>query len=95
MSDKTKNTKSVTLRPAFCWDCDECGRENFARAVVPEFSAEDLQAMRNEHGIEPWEAGDFVTMPPTVTCSHCGVVFSAVPFEDGSEMPFDSDAGNR
>ncbi|MDE2105980.1 MAG: hypothetical protein KGL39_52645 [Patescibacteria group bacterium] len=70
-----KAQKMVSMRPAYAWDCDECGRENFERGAVREFSDEELQELRNDHGVEPWEAGEFVTMPQSVKCPHCGAVF--------------------
>ena len=27
----------IELHPAFVWDCDDCGRENFVRSIVGEF----------------------------------------------------------
>jgi hypothetical protein len=72
----------VVLRPAYSWDCEECGRENFCRGVVPEFSEEDRQELRDEHGVQPWEDGAFVMMPTEVTCPHCGAVFATMHFKD-------------
>lgn len=72
----------VELRPAYCWDCPDCGRENFVRGLVPELSSEDLEEMRNEHGIEPWDAGDFVAMPEIVKCIHCHIQFETEHFND-------------
>lgn len=74
--------KTVELRPAYAWDCDECGRENFARAVVPELSPDELEELRSEHGIDPWDAGDFVTMPSRVECTYCGAVFAPKHMHD-------------
>lgn len=65
----------VTMRPAYAWDCEECGRENFARGIVREFSEDELQELREEHGIQPWESGDFMSMPESVKCGHCGAAF--------------------
>jgi hypothetical protein len=74
--------KKVELRPAYVFDCDECGRENFVRGIVPEFSEEELAEIRLEQGIEPWEMGDFVTMPEVVKCQHCNAVFESAHFKD-------------
>lgn len=35
----------VELHAAFVWDCDECGRENFERAVEGNLTNEILNAM--------------------------------------------------
>ena len=72
----------VILRPAYVWDCPDCDRENFARGVVPEMSEDALARLRLEHGIQPWEEGDFVMMPKTVTCTECGAVFACAHFKD-------------
>ncbi|RIK84349.1 MAG: hypothetical protein DCC68_01320 [Planctomycetota bacterium] len=72
----------VTLRPAYAWDCEECGRENFSRSLIPEFSEEDLQELRDEHGVQPWETGAFVSMPESVKCPHCGAVFGTRHLKD-------------
>jgi hypothetical protein len=83
LAAKTKmQEKTVVLRPAYAWDCEECGRENFERGVVPEFSAEDLTSLREEHGVESWELGDFVMMPEMVTCGHCGARFASMHLKD-------------
>jgi DNA-directed RNA polymerase subunit RPC12/RpoP len=83
---KSANTNSslrvVELRPAYTWDCDDCGRENFARGIVPEFSEEEERELRDEHGVQPWEAGKFLMMPPEVQCSHCGSRFASGHFKD-------------
>jgi hypothetical protein len=34
-------------------------------------SAEELQEARSELGIEPWEEGELVRIPDTVTCRNC------------------------
>ena len=73
---------AVTLRPAYAWDCPDCGRENFERGVVPEFSEEDLEELRGECGVQPWEEGAFVTMPEEVECRHCGLSFATLHFKD-------------
>lgn len=72
----------VELRPAYSWDCPDCGRENFVRGLVPEFSDEDLQDLRDNHGLQPWDTGDFVMMPQSVQCKHCRSVFSAQNFKE-------------
>lgn len=73
---------SVVLRPAYAWDCPICGREHFARGVVPEMSPEDLEALREEYGVQPWEEGDFVESPDQVECPHCKASFCTVHFKD-------------
>lgn len=73
---------TVEMHPAYVYDCSECGRENFVRAVVHEFSAEDLQELKEEQGVESCETGDFVTIPETVTCDHCDCEFETEYFRE-------------
>lgn len=67
--------KTASLSLAYVWDCDDCGRENFVRSIVAEFSPEEMQELRDEHGVQPWEEGAFVTCPDTVKCGFCGAEF--------------------
>jgi hypothetical protein len=62
----------VELHPAFVWDCDECGRENYERAIMPPF-----QSVAEER--EAYEALDLtpgeeipVMAPAFVSCRICG-----------------------
>lgn len=74
---------SVTLRTAYAYDCEDCGRENFVRAVIAEMSPEDQAWLRTEHGVEECATGDFVMMPESVTCGFCGAVFEAKDEREG------------
>jgi predicted nucleic acid-binding Zn ribbon protein len=76
--------KSVELRPAYQWTCEECGQDNFAAAICPDFSEEDMQEMRDDHGIQPWETGVWLQMPTVVTCQHCFTVFSTDHYEENT-----------
>ena len=33
----------IRLRPAYSWDCPNCGREVFTRGIVPDMSAESAR----------------------------------------------------
>lgn len=70
------------LRPAYAWDCDNCGIENFCRGIIPEMSQEDLNQLREEHGVQPWETGGFVMAPTTVTCKSCGSDYITTHYSD-------------
>lgn len=86
------NPERVELRPAFAWDCPECGVEQFHRGVVPEMSPEDEQEAREALGMESWEEGQLMTAPDSVTCSNCGQTFEAFDFgEDEDEDDEDDD----
>ncbi len=58
MAPENNPKDSVELIPAFCWDCPECGRENFARTIVKEFSADEMLEMRLQMGIDPLQTGE-------------------------------------
>ena len=78
MSIKTEN---VELRHAFAWTCPECGLDHFERAIHAEMSQEELEELRVEHGVQPWESGHFTTSPKSVTCPDCKQKFSTVEFD--------------
>lgn len=71
---------TVTLNPAYSWDCPECGRESFCRGLVPEMADEDFRALREDYGVEAWEEGCFMMMPQRVGCSHCGESFATTHY---------------
>ena len=75
----------VELHPAYQWDCPECGKENFARGVVPEMSEDDLAEMRDDFGVQPWELGQFMLMPEVVQCKHCEFGFETFRMGDDTE----------
>lgn len=77
----------VCLSPAYVWDCEECGRENFQRAVSAALDPEDegdAEVLREMHGLSPDElipdvlAGVMMMRPNTVTCRHCNTTFKAM-----------------
>jgi rubredoxin len=75
----------VRLRPAYAWTCPECGCDHFERGIVPEMSEEDLQHLREEHGIEPEEDGVFVMMPDSVFCLDCKRDFETIHYSSDDE----------
>jgi len=75
-------SKQAEMHPAYAWDCDDCGAENFNRAIVPEMSDDDLKELRDDHGVQPWEAGQFMMMPTEVTCAKCGATFATAHMLD-------------
>jgi hypothetical protein len=84
-------SEKVELRPAFAWDCPECGREQFINAIVAEFSEEKAAELREEMGIEDEDAeGDWIFTPPEVECKYCNKIFDAIPYksEDNFDMGF-------
>lgn len=79
------NPRKAELHNAYVWDCDECGKENFLRAVIVEFSPEDEAEMKALHGVDEFQTGRWETSPDDVTCKHCGTVFD-VALPDDEEM---------
>jgi hypothetical protein len=67
--------KSVELRNAYEWTCDECGRDSFVRGIVVEITDED-RAHMPELGDDV--TGDWFAQPEKVTCPHCGTQFKTV-----------------
>ena len=68
----------IELHPAFVYDCDNCGRENFVRAVRIEADEETMQELREEHGIEAYDVGDWCQAPVTVKCAYCNTEYETV-----------------
>lgn len=75
------NREIVELSPAYLWDCPECGRENFQRAITYIPTAEDRE---NDPNI-PEDDGHFMTRPETVVCRHpdCGKMFKCQDIREG------------
>lgn len=73
----------IELRPAYVWDCDHCGRENFVSCRVAEMSDEEQAELREEMGVEAFEEGAWCLMPESVTCDHCGAKFETQHFKEG------------
>lgn len=73
------------LLPAFLWICPSCGLDNFERTIVAELSEEELAELRDEHGVEVWEQGSFMTSPDKVCCRHCKEAFETENFDEEVE----------
>ncbi len=71
----------VEIHPAFVWTCEECGSENFERAVVHEVSPEEhweLRELYPDQDPDDLGTGTWLTYPGDVACRHCGAQFDAV-----------------
>ena len=68
------------LRPAYEWTCENCGRDQFTSGIVPSFSQEELEELRLEYGMTPWETGVWMQMPLQVTCQFCHETFDTVHY---------------
>lgn len=78
--------RTVELKTAYHWNCDECGADNFDLGIKPEFGpGEKEEFFRNIHGLEDfselpedWEKFEAVAIPDVVTCCECGEVFATI-----------------
>ncbi len=59
---------TVELHPAFVWNCNACGRENFSKEVVLKMSHEEKLDLWDRHGCVQ---SDLSMEPMTVTCKQC------------------------
>lgn len=89
----------VELAPAYVWDCGQCGRENFQRAVSMRLDPNDpgdAEMIREIHDIDPDKpipdiiAMSWQTRPERVTCKHCGTEFVAA--DSGGDGDEDDEA---
>lgn len=71
----------IALIPAYSWDCDSCGRENFQRSISMYLDPEDDEGadviMRVHGELDRDRKYAVQTSPDEVTCSHCGKTFEA------------------
>ena len=63
------------LHPAYSFDCEECGEENFIRCVRPSFSEEEIAELKEELS----EEGEFLLVPSEAICKKCGTKYSTIP----------------
>lgn len=85
--------EKVELHDAFFWACDDCGADNFARAVTLDEDSEQIpEALRMlgqaERAVMQSVVGDgdeieagtvWMTKPDRVTCKDCGVTYEVAP----------------
>jgi hypothetical protein len=76
------NTDKVELQPAYRWTCPHCHAQHFESSCRVEFTPDEALEMRLQHGVDPLEEGEFLTSPPSVTCSHCEREFDTYHFGD-------------
>ncbi len=76
-------SQSVELRPAFAWDCPNCGRSYYANMVVPDIDPAERKRL-NEQGIKDVEINALLVeradMPVKVKCNACGQGFRTHPY---------------
>lgn len=70
----------IELRSAFLWTCDNCGRDQFERAVEADIEMlpeADREAIRSHPGIDMDASGfDFLMKPTRVACEVCGSAYA-------------------
>lgn len=80
--------RTVELVQAFLWTCDECGRDNFERAITIEpesIDKDELPFLTNttQEEVADWISGggdcDFLMAPQFVKCRYCDEVFDTSP----------------
>jgi RNase P subunit RPR2 len=72
------NPPKATLSPAYVWDCDSCGLENFQRCITRYVrSTEELQDILGPEAPEIEEGTEISlqTAPESVVCKHCHTKF--------------------
>ncbi len=81
-------SRKIEIHPAYRWDCEECGRENFGRMVTAQLPDEELEKIMRSDGVldahqsladlPPGVKYDLITIPEIVKCGHCGAEFETV-----------------
>ncbi len=67
--------ENIELRPAYAWDCPNCGREVFCRAMVLEMADEDQRQIREDFFGDPDDKGFFMSVPKKVKCGWCNTEY--------------------
>lgn len=78
--------REVELHQAYLWTCDDCGRDQFERAVVltrEALSPEDQEAMDILLGGA--DSVHALAAPQEVTCKDCGAKFRVAYGEEEDE----------
>lgn len=80
--------EKVELHTAYSWDCPQCGRESFVRAVVVELTPDDVIELLSVYGgdIDYWANGHWTSRPDDVTCPHCKNSWQTVEWENGDTL---------
>ena len=67
--------KTVELRPAFNWTCEECGRDQFERTMAEPTSKQEVTQMEESIGGDSRIMRARVRMLKQVKCKECGAEF--------------------
>ena len=60
----------IEIHSAYCFDCDECGRENFFRAVNREIENLEVSEETQQLKDDGWEVSAMF-LPESVQCVFC------------------------
>lgn len=83
--------KKAEMHPAYSWVCSECGTLNFIAGKAIELSAEDIEELKDELGIEVYEEGSFYKYPNTCKCSECKEEFECQHHSEPTELEDDEE----
>jgi hypothetical protein len=78
--------RTVELKPAYHWLCDDCGETNFIAASYFEMTTERKEEMlRGQLGLnswdplpDAWQNMGLIRVPTKVVCKKCSAEFSAI-----------------
>jgi hypothetical protein len=83
---------SIVLEEAYCWQCPQCGAENFCRSELLEISAAEKRVvMAKAEGIdveeiilsdEELDAMPFACNPSKVKCFGCEIEYPVAEFSE-------------
>lgn len=86
---------STELHQAYFWTCDNCGRDNFIRAVTRPMSEEERETMvenfRGKFGELADYLSDPVDYPLDVQCPSCKARYNTCGHTPGEEVDYMSD----
>lgn len=77
--------RTVELRTAYCWHCDECSELNFCESEIYETTGTEKEEIyRYFNGLDEdeelpdrWHEFETVCRPDIVKCNKCGTEFEA------------------
>lgn len=70
--------EKVDIFTAFCWDCPECGVENFIRGRTRCLEELNEDEIKKGMDLDDWQdipPGNLVAVPTDVTCDVCGKTY--------------------
>lgn len=91
MSEQRKDEHDpnrASMRPAWAWTCDHCGRDNYCPSVIYEIDEEEVIAKAIDAGYEEDDvlSGDvgalYQSYPDHVICDHCQTHYETENFDD-------------